>query len=307
MNSRQFAVLLLLAALWGASFLLIKIGVAEIAPELLVAARLTLSALVLLLVLYAGGQRLPTRPRVWRDLFLLGVLGLVLPYLLITWAEQFMASGMAAILNATTPLFAVLLTFLWTREERLSGLRLLGVALGFVGVVVAVGVSELAIGDASRTLLPQLAVLLAAFCYAGAGIYGRSAFRGVPALVPATGQLLAGAIVITPIALALRGLPAELPSAGAIGAVLLLAVFGTAAAYVLLYWLMERIGATRTSMVTYLLPPFALVYGAIFLREPITANALLGLLLVVLGILLASGKLRPAPASAKPRAASGGD
>lgn len=303
MNRRQFAVLLILAALWGASFLLIKIGVAEMAPETLVAARLVVSALVLLGVLYAGGQRLPSAPRAWADLFVLGTAGLVAPYMLITWAEQSMPSGMAAILNATTPLFAVLLTYVWTREERLSGQRALGVVLGFVGVVVAVGIGSLRNG-AGVPLASQLAVLLAALCYAVAGIYARRAFRGVSPMIPATGQLLAGALVITPVALGLRGVPSPMPSATAILAVLALAIFGTAIAYVLLYWLIERIGATRASMVTYLLPPFALVYGALFLRESITWNALAGLGLVVLGILLANGVLR-LPAARREAIATG--
>jgi drug/metabolite transporter (DMT)-like permease len=292
MQTRFLGVLLLLGAVWGASFLLIKIGVAEMPPMTLVALRLVISALILLGVLYGRGLRLPARPRAWGDLFLLGLVGLVLPYVLITWAEQYMQSGMAAILNATTPLFAVLLTYLWTREERLSGVKALGVMLGFVGVVIAVGLENVSLTDGGA--LPQLAVLLAALCYAVAGIHGRRAFRGVPALVPATGQLLAGAILITPAALLWDGVPTSLPSPLALGAVAALAIFGTAFAYVLLYWLLERIGPTRTSMVTYLLPPFALVYGALFLQEGISLEALLGLALVVAGILLANGVLRPA-------------
>lgn len=290
MRARYLGVLLLLGAIWGSSFLFIKIGVAEMPPEILVAMRLTIGALVLLAVLYARGLRLPARPRVWADLLFMGIVGMVLPYELITWGEQHITSGMAAILNATTPLFSVLLTYLWTREERLNGLRLLGVAVGFVGVIVAVGVEGLSAADAGTR--SQLAVLLAAFCYGLSGIYARRAFRGMPALVPATGQLLSGALIITPIALALHGIPSPLPSPVALGAVAALAVLGTAAAYILLYWLIERIGATRSSMVTYLLPPFALVYGALFLHEPIMIGALLGLGLVVVGILLANGVVK---------------
>jgi drug/metabolite transporter (DMT)-like permease len=289
MSLRYIGALLLLGAVWGASFLFIKLGVAEMAPETLVALRLTVGALVLLAVLYGGGLRLPGQLRAWGDFLLLGVIGLIFPYLLIAWSEQAIPSGMAAILNATTPLFSVLLTYVWTREDRLSGMKLLGVAVGFVGVLVAVGVEDLSLANADTQA--QLAVLGAAACYGWAGIYGRRAFRGMPALVPATGQLLAGALIMTPIALALRGIPSPLPSPTALGAVLALAIFGTSAAYILLYWLMERIGATRTSMVTYLLPPFALTYGALFLREPIPLNALLGLALVVAGILLANGVL----------------
>jgi drug/metabolite transporter (DMT)-like permease len=289
MRIRYLGALLLLGAVWGASFLFIKIGVAELAPETLVALRLIVAAIVLLVVLYARGLRLPMSARVWGDFLFLGMVGLIFPYMLITWSEQSIPSGMAAILNATTPLFAVLATYVWTREEQLSGLRLLGVALGFIGVVIAVGIKDLDLARADTQA--QLAVLLAAACYAVSGVYGRRAFRGMPALVPATGQMIAGALIILPIALVVRGIPSPLPSPKALGAVLTLAVFGTALAYILLYWLMGRIGATRASMVTYLLPPFALLYGALFLREPIVLNALLGLGLVVVGILLANGVL----------------
>jgi drug/metabolite transporter (DMT)-like permease len=290
MRARYLGALLLLGAVWGASFLFIKIGVQELAPETLVALRLMIASLVLLGVLYARGLQLPARWRTWVDFLFLGVIGLIFPYLLITWSEQSIPSGMAAILNATTPLFSVLVAYFWTHEERLGGLKLLGVALGFVGVVVAVGVEELDLARADTQA--QLAVLVAAACYGIAGIYGRRAFRGIPALVPATGQMLMGALLIGPYALLARGVPSPLPSATALWAVLALAVLGTAMAYILLYWLMERIGATRTSMVTYLLPPFALVYGALFLQERVALNAVLGLGLVIAGILLANGVLR---------------
>lgn len=300
MQRLYLGVLLLLGAVWGTSFLFIKIAVAELPPETLVAARLVIASLILLVVLYASGQRLPTRLRTWADLFFLGGVGLVTPYLLITWGEQHIASGMAAILNATTPLFTVLLTYLWTREEQLSGARLLGVGVGFLGVVVAVGLSDLHFTSADA--LSAGGVLLAACCYGVAGVYSRRAFRGVPAMIPASGQLLTGAILITPVALLRHGVSGPLPSAHVIGAVLSLAVFGTALAYVMLYWLIARIGASRATMVTYLLPPFALLYGALFLGEPITLAAVSGLGLVVVGILLANGvirrpALRPRPAS----------
>src|SRR6185295_14353983 len=140
---RYLGALLLLGAVWGASFLFIKIGVQEMAPEMLVMLRLVIAAIVLLDMLYARGLRLPARWRTWADFLFLGVVGLIFPYLLITWSEQTIPSGMAAILNATTPLSSVLLAYIWTREERLNGLRLLGVAIGFAGVVIAVGIEDL--------------------------------------------------------------------------------------------------------------------------------------------------------------------
>jgi drug/metabolite transporter (DMT)-like permease len=289
MQPRYLGALLLLGAVWGASFLFIKIGVAEMPVATLVALRLVIGALILLVVLYARGLRLPMQAKNWRDFFFTGVVGLIFPFVLITWGEQSISSGMASILNATTPLFTALVAYLWTRQEGLTGLKLLGVFLGFAGVVIAVGTEDIDFGSVSTQ--GQLAVLLAAACYGVSGVYARQAFRGLPALVPATGQLLAGTLVFAPVALITYGFPSPLPSAQAIGAVVALGVLGTSLAYILLYWLIERIGATRSSMTTYLLPPFALFYGAIFLQEKVTWNALAGLAVVVVGILLANGMI----------------
>lgn len=286
---RHLGVLLLLGAVWGTSFLFIKIGVAELPPELLVTGRLIIAATCLVTVLYVRGLRLPTQGRVWRDFLFVGIVGVVLPFWLITWGEQTIPSGMAAILNGTTPLFTALLAYIGTREERLSGLRLLGIGIGFIGVLVAVGINDLSLTNTNT--LGELAVLVAALCYGISGLYGRRAFRGLPALLPATGQILTGALVITPLALAAHGIPSAFLSFRTIGAVVGLALFGTVIAYILFYWLIERIGATRTSMVTYLLPPFALVYGTLLLGEPITWRAVIGLLLVIIGILLTNGVL----------------
>lgn len=290
MRLRYLAVLLVLAAVWGSSFLFIKIGVAEMHPITLVATRLVVGATILLVVLYGRGLRLPTDFRTWVDLFVVGITGLIIPYVLITWGEQYIDSSMASILNATVPLFSVLLTYIWTRDEQWSSLKLVGILTGFVGVLVAVGIG--AVNQDRASMEGDIAILVASFFYAVAGLYGRRAFHGMPALVPATGQLVSGAVLITPVAVLGFGIPDPLPSATAIGAVLALGVLGTSVAYILLYWLMERIGATRTSMVTYLLPPFAMVYGAVFLDEAISRNAILGLGLVVIGILLANGMLR---------------
>lgn len=287
--SRYLGVLLILGAVWGTSFMFIKVAVTELPPETIVAGRLVIAAVILTGVLYARGLRLPTNPRTWLSFLIMGMFGLVVPFVLITWGEQTIPSGMAAILNATTPLFSTIIGYLWIREERLTGLRLLGVALGFAGVVVAVGLRDA--GAAGGSVGGYLAVLIAALCYGGAGLYAGRAFRGMPPLLPATGQLVAGSLVIAPIALARHGLPTA-ASPQVWGAVLALALLCTAFAYILLYWLMERIGATRTSMVTYLLPPFALLYGALLLGESISGGTIVGLALVLGGILLANGVLR---------------
>ncbi|GAB4205704.1 MAG: DMT family transporter [Roseiflexaceae bacterium] len=287
MSLKHLGLLLLLGAVWSTSFLFIKLTVGAIPTESLVAGRLLIAAAILVVALYATGGKLPGGWRMWGNFLFAGVVGLVLPFLLITEGEQSISSGMTAILNATTPLFTVLLAYVATREERLGGLKLAGLLLGFVGVVVAVSGDDLRLS--SSGFQGQLMVLVAALCYGISGLYARRAFRGVPALVSATGQMLMGALVVTPLALLRNGLPTALPSPTALGALLALAVLGTAGAYILFYWLLERLGATRTSMVTYLLPPLALLYGALFLREVVTGYTIAGLLLVLLGIMLANG------------------
>jgi drug/metabolite transporter (DMT)-like permease len=285
MSLRSFGVLLLLAAIWGAAFLFIAIGVAEIPPATLVALRLIGAAVILLAFFLARGNRLPRMAAIWRHFFFMGIVGLVAPFLLITWGQQSVASGLTSILITTTPLFSVLIGFLWTKE-RLRLIQLLGVAIGFGGVVVTIGPGQL---RQAADLLGQGAIVLAAVCYAVTGLYGQRVFRGMTPLLPATGQQIAGAVTILPIALAADGLPTAWPSARAIGAVVALAVVCSAFAYILLYWLIERIGATRTSLVSYLLPPFALMYGALLLNEQVTAQQLAGLALVIVGVVLSNG------------------
>jgi drug/metabolite transporter (DMT)-like permease len=289
MKTYYLAGLLLLGALWGTSFLFIKLGLQSFPPLTLVSLRLLGAAVLLYALLRLRGLRLPRTRRGWGDLVFIGVAGTLLPWLLITWGEQHISSGLAAILNATTPLFSILLAYVWTREEQLSPARTAGVLLGFVGVVVAVGPDDLDLGSASTR--GELAVLAAAACYGVAALYGRRAFRGMPPLVPAAGQMITGSVALVPIALLVDGLPSAAPTTGALVGVAGLTLIGTVLAYILYYWLLERLGAARASMVTYLLPPFALLYGWIWLREPLHPNALLGLSLVVAGILVANGVL----------------
>jgi drug/metabolite transporter (DMT)-like permease len=291
MQARYLGGLFVLGAIWGAAFMLIKIAVAEIPPAPLVAVRLVIAALILIAVLYARGMRLPTSGRVWRDFMVVGTLGVAVPFMLIGWGQQFIPSSLTAIINASVPLFSVLLSYIWTREERLAGIKLAGLGLGFVGVVLAVGWDSLSLESAATQ--GELAVLGASVCYAITGIYGRRAFQGMPAMVPATGQITAGALVMLLATPLLGGYPQALPSAGPAMALLALAVLPTAVAYILFYWVMDAIGATRTSMVTYLIAPFGLVFGALFLGEQIGPGAVGGLALVIVGILVANGVVRP--------------
>jgi drug/metabolite transporter (DMT)-like permease len=286
-KAHNLLALILLAAIWGSSFPFIKLGLDSFAPATIVALRLLGGALILTSVLYLQGHRLPTTPRAWRDMVLVGCVGMVSPFLLITWGEQYINSGLAAILVATTPLFTLLLAALWTHEERLSLGQTSGVLLGFTGVAVAMNVLHL--DPTSGSTQGRFAVLGAAFCYGIVAIYGRRAFRGMPALVPATGTMIGGALCITPLALLLDGLPTLAPSRQALVGVAGLALLSTAMAYILYYWILARLGSARTTMVTYLIPLFALLFGWLWLNEPVGTHTLPGLTLVLLGIMIANG------------------
>ena len=284
---RQFGALLLLGAIWGSAYLLIALALGSFRPAVLVAVRLAIAAVFLLAALHARGLRLPARAGTWGALLLAAVVGVDAPFLLIAWGQQAIGSGMAGLLTSTTPLFTLPIAALWAREERPRAPQVAGVALGFAGVLVALGAgAPRPDGAATRA---YLAVLGASLCYAVAGVYGRRAFRGLPTLVPAAGQVLCAALTMAPVALLVDGLPAARAAAVALGAVLALAIPGTAGGYLLFYWLLERTGATRTSMVTYIIAPLALVFGALFLGEPLAPRVILGLALILGGIALASG------------------
>lgn len=292
MSAKQFGVLLALGAVWGASFMFIKVGGEEMQPFALVEMRLGLAALTLLLISAPRPAILRSMLVNWRPLAVMGLINCALPYVLITWGEVYISSGLAAIYNACAPLWAAGIGLVLPSAERLSPARMLGLLLGMVGVVMVVSTSLSSDAGAREHgaemhLLGQGACLLAALSYGISGIYGRKALRGVASQAAATGQLVTGAIMMVP--LAAIQVPERVPSWQALGAVATLAIVGTAFASLLYYWLLSRVGATRVLLVTYLLPGFALMWGALLLREPITITAVAGLILVLLGVAVTSG------------------
>lgn len=288
MSSKEYGVLLLLGAVWGASFMFIKIGGAELQPFALVEMRLGLAAIVLLAVNAPRKGHLASLRANWRPIAVMGLLNCAVPYVLITWGETYISSGLAAIYNATAPLWAAsMLAFLPASSERLNRVRLVGLLCGMAGVVLVVSGSLSSADTGPLYFVGQGACLLAAVSYALSGIFGKRALRDVPSSVSATGQLVAGALMLVP--LAAFQLPVRVPSFAALAAVATLAIAGTALASMMYYWLLTRVGATRVLLVTYLLPGFALLWGALFLREPVTLLALAGLALVLAGIAVTSG------------------
>ena len=292
MAPRDYGYLVGLSALWGSSYLFIKIALeGHVAPAEIVLGRLLMAAAVLYLVARAQGLRLPRSGRAWRAFAVMGLVGTAAPFSLISWGETQIDSSLAAILNATVPIATVLLAHFWTRDERLTVGRVAGVLIGFAGVMVLAG--NAALGGHSDALLGVLALLLSSVCYGIAAIFARGAFRGVPPVVASTGQMLLGALFMAVPGAAATLSARQAPAPGALAAVAALALLGTVGAYLLYYRLLLRVGPTRTSLTTYLLSAFAVVYGALFLHEAITVRLLIGFALIVLGVVVVNGHIGP--------------
>src|SRR5437868_3129994 len=243
MTAKQFGVLLGLGAIWGASFLFIKVGGAELQPFALVEMRLGLAAIVMLLVSLGRPGTWAALRANWKPLLGMGVLNCAVPYTLLTWGEHYISSGLASIYNSSAPIWAASLGLFWSWGERLSPGRMAGVALGLLGVILVVSGNLGGGQESSLQLLGHGAVLLMAVSYAVAGIFGRRMLRGVPSFVGATGQLVTGALILLPLA-ALQ-IPPKMPSLVALGAVTTLAIMGTALASLMYYWLLAHVGATK--------------------------------------------------------------
>jgi drug/metabolite transporter (DMT)-like permease len=279
--------LLALAAVWGASFMFIKIAVRELEPATLVCIRLGIGAIALLPVAFVslGGRAVVRETRAaWRPLVVIGLVNSAIPITSISWAETHIDSGLTAVIQASAPLFTALLALRFARHDRVSGPRLVGLLVGFGGVALLVGAQPR--GD----VLAALAVTFSALCYAIAAIYSARALVDVPPLVSAIGALTAAALALLPVAL--FQLPSHFPSWEVTGAVLALGIGGTSLGYVLYYGLLAGAGASRSILITYLVPALALGYGAVFLGEPVTLTAAAGLLLVLAGVALGSGVVR---------------
>lgn len=285
--------LLTLAAIWGASFLFIRLAVQtaeapfNFPPMTLVAVRIGLAAALLYGLLKLRGGAFPWHA--WQPLAVLGLVNAAVPYFLFAWGEQFIPSNFAAIYNATTPLFTVLLAWLLVREERLSALRSVGVIIGFVGILYlfADGLGEIG-GDMAR-VWGELACVLAAFCYGLGNMWARRKLRGLQPLQLATAQLLFGTLWTLPsIVLIEQPWRTLAPSATALAALAALSLLGTAVAQVLYFGLLTEVGATRTAQVTYLLPIFGLFWGWIA-GETITTRVVGALVIVLVGMAIVNG------------------
>lgn len=277
----DLALLALLAAIWGASFLFIKVAVASIPPLTIVAVRVALGALLLLAVARARGVRLPRGRATWLRCAAIAAVGNVAPFALIAWGEARIDSALAAILMSTVPLATVLLAHALTRDERLSWDKVAGLAVGFVGVAILIGPG--ALGGLGDRLLGQLAVVTAACGYALSGIIARG-LAGLSAAATGAAVLSVAASVAVPASLLLDRPWTLQPSAEALASVAVLGLLCTGGAYLILFRLVTRVGATFLSLNNYLVPLFGVLWGALLLGERVPPRALGALALILGGI-----------------------
>ena len=286
----ELTLLLALATLWGASYSFIRIGVETIPPLTFIAGRTLIAGAILLAVIRWRGLSLPRDRAVWGRFLVQACLNSVLPFTLIAWAERTVDAGTAAILNATTPIFAFLITLLLTRHEALSLRKAVGVLGGLGGTILVIGAG--AIDGIGHDLLAQGAIVVATVCYAGAAIFGRT-FKSLDPIMPAAGSLICGAVVLLPISLAVDRPWTLAPSWESLLALACLSIFSTALAFVLYFRLVQTIGSVPTTAQAYLRVPIGVGIGVMMLGETFEPTTLAGCAAVVLGVAAMTIPARP--------------
>nr|WP_175799017.1 EamA family transporter [Burkholderia anthina] len=280
-TASDLVLLLTLSTLWGASYTFIRIGVATIPPLTLIAARTLIAGTGLLVWMRIRRIPMPRDIAVWRRFLVQALLNSVVPFTLIAWAERSVEAGLATILNSASPVLAFLGTWLITRHERLTARKLFGVVAGLVGIGLVVGVS--ALDGLGRQWVPQLAIVAATVCYAGAAIYGRS-FNGLSPAAPAAGSLVVGAMLLVPASIVVDRPWTLAPSWQSLAALVALAVLSTAVAFVIYFRLVRTLGSVGTTAQAYLRVPIGVAISIALLGESLSASAWLGLGCVVAGV-----------------------
>lgn len=289
MTSRDWLMLLALSAVWGGSYFFGKVAVEDIGPLTVVFGRVAIAAAILYAVIRARGIAIPGAWADWKAFFVMGLLNSAIPYSLIFWGETRIDSGLAAILTATVPIFTVIVAHFWTVDERMNPAKAAGIGLGMAGVVIIMGRDLGAIGSGSG--LAKLAIIGAAISYAFSGIYGRR-LKGKTPLILAWGQMCTATVMLLPLVLVVdRPWSTATWATDAVLSVIALATLCTALAYMIFFRLLATVGATNTSLVTFLIPISSLILGALFLDEALVPVQLLGMLLIIGGMAVIDGRL----------------
>jgi len=279
--TRELALLLLLATLWGASYSFIKLGVATIPPITLIAWRTLIAGVLLLLVMRWRGVTMPTNAETWRRFAVQACLNSVIPWTLIAWGERSVDAGLATILNSAAPIFTFLFTVLVTRHETTTPRKLFGVIAGMAGICLIVGVK--ALDQVGQELWAEVAIVAATICYACGAIFSRG-FKGLDPMAPAAGSLLCGTAMLIPLGLVFDQPWTSAPSPSSISALLGLAVFSTAAAFAIYFRLIQTLGSVGTTAQAYLRVPIGVAVSVVFLGEHLAPTAWIGLACVVAGV-----------------------
>ncbi len=289
MKLKNLLLLVLLASLWGPSFLFIKIAVVEISPLQLATLRIGIAAVLINLFLLSKGQRLTTNLKFWKHVFVAGFFAHTLPFILINWGEQYIDSALASILNGLTPLSTVVLAHIMISNEKLTTQKLVGVLLGFIGLIVLVLPNIFSGLEATQAGI--IAVTIGAISYGVALVYSKKYLKNTPSMHAPSAQLLGASIYLIPLSLMMES-PTNLLSVSwqAIGSVAVLAIFGTAIAFIVYYKVLERTSASYVSLVTYLMPIYGVILGVIYMNELISLEMIIGMVLILIGIMVVNFK-----------------
>lgn len=290
MNAKVWAMLILLSVLWGGSFFFVGVAVNELPTLTIVALRVVIAAITLWMIVLIIGLPIPRSLKLWCMFLAMGLLNNVIPFLLIVWGQAQIASGLASILNAATPIFTVIVAAIFLTDERPTQLKVIGVTIGFLGVVMMIGLPAL---DTGENLLAQLAVVTATLSYAFAGVYGRKfKSQNINPIVIAAGQVTASSLVLLPIALTVDGVTTlNQASSSTWISMIGLAVMSTAIAYALYFKILELAGATNVLLVTLLVPVSAILLGSLFLDESLQLIHFIGMAMIALGLSFIDGRL----------------
>ena len=291
MNRSDWMILLVLALIWGGAFMFIGVAVRHVPPLTYVWLRLSIAAVAMLLFMKVKGQPLGLPREVWGSMLLLALLNNAVPFTLFGWGQTHIASGLASILNATTPIWGVVVAHLFTHDERMTPRKIAGVLLGFAGVATMIGPALLS--NIGTDGLAQLACITASLSYALAAVWARRFRRmGLSPMSVTTGQLTAGALMMLPVAFLFdQPWTQSFPPLSAVASITALALLCTAFGYVLYFRLIDHAGATNALLVTLLVPPVAILLGALFLAEQLAAQDFIGLALIALGLAAIDGRL----------------
>ncbi|MDA9361713.1 DMT family transporter [Ascidiaceihabitans sp.] len=289
LSGRAWAEMLVLALIWGGSFLSIRIALDEISPLMSVAHRVTLAMLVLWVVVAMMRIPLPRNPRIWFAFLVMGLLNNVIPFVLMAWGQLYIESGLTSILNAFTAVVGVVMAALFFSDERLTPRKIIGVVLGFFGVAVAIGLENFKNFDLRS--LAQLAVIGGTVAYAVAGVWARKNLVGMPPQLAAAGMLTGATVIMLPLVYFVEGLPTFDLKPRTLVAIGYYAVIATAAAYLLYYRVLAMAGSGNLMLVTLLVAPIAITLGAVVLGEKLSANAFVGFVILAVGLIILDGRV----------------